>query len=43
MLNALQPEILERDYGSDDEVYQYIVPTGVDVIFRDATGNEITR
>ncbi|KAF5331585.1 hypothetical protein D9611_007753 [Ephemerocybe angulata] len=39
----INPDILDRDYGSDDEVYQYIVPLGVDVIFRDASGNEITR
>ena len=28
---------------SDPEVYHYIVPVGVDVIFQDEDGSEITR
>jgi hypothetical protein len=43
--------ITDRDAGlgyrdeadSDPEVYHYIVPPGVDVIFQDEEGTEITR
>jgi hypothetical protein len=43
--------IIQRDAGldyrdemeSDPEIYHYIVPVGVDVIFQDEDGNEITR
>jgi len=31
------------EMDSDPEVYHYIVPAGVDVIFQDEDGNEITR
>ena len=35
---------LDRDaMDSDPEVYHYIVPVGVDVIFQDEDGSEITR
>jgi len=42
-----KPAIYEResyDRGdSEPDVYQYIVPVGVDIIFQDEAGNEITR
>ncbi|KAH6914989.1 hypothetical protein BKA70DRAFT_561594 [Coprinopsis sp. MPI-PUGE-AT-0042] len=33
----------EEDWREDGDVYQYIVPPGVNVIFKDKHGNEITR
>lgn len=42
-----QPPIIERqswaEGGSEPEVYHYIVPVGLDVIFQDEDGIEITR
>ncbi|PPQ92404.1 hypothetical protein CVT25_008754 [Psilocybe cyanescens] len=39
--------VFERDYGSEDdyepEIYNYIVPAGLNVIFQDEDGNVITR
>jgi len=44
---TIEPAIYERESydGSESEpdVYQYIVPVGVDVIFQDEAGNEIAR
>jgi hypothetical protein len=47
VLTFPKPAIYERESydGSESEpdVYQYIVPVGVDVIFQDEAGNEIAR
>jgi hypothetical protein len=35
--------LTEVKYGFEPEVYYYIVPTGLDIIFQDEDGTEITR
>ncbi|KAF8165425.1 hypothetical protein B0H34DRAFT_671277 [Crassisporium funariophilum] len=44
---TIEPAVVEHDYWEEDasepEIYHYIVPTGLDIIFQDEDGNEITR
>jgi len=50
VITGHQPANHDRNTGFDDggdtsepEVYHYIVPSGVEVIFEDEAGTEITR
>lgn len=41
--SQITADSVEEDWREDGDVYQYIVPAGVNVIFKDKHGNEITR
>ncbi|KAH9482919.1 hypothetical protein JR316_0005019 [Psilocybe cubensis] len=44
---TIEPDVFERDYGTESEyepeIYNYIVPAGLNVVFQDEDGNVITR
>jgi hypothetical protein len=41
--SQITADSFEEDWREDGDVYQYIVPPGVNIIFKDKHGNEITR